>query len=397
MQRAKWVLHVVLGAALAVALQLVVQPEEAAAVPAFARATDLPCSACHTVWPKLNRFGRAFKENGYAVERGNAGKQLKIGDRLSIPTIPPVSVIFNGRPYDRKKGHNTKLRALHELELQVAGSILGYGSVFAELEMEDENNFDPELGHAWGGLHPYQFLNVIGGYGSIFTADPYNTLADRKITRGRPRGIDLGFEAGANLHGNTQFIGVSGRDPFSDRVFYMFTYSADRGDPEGVGTEDYTGRLAVDVTNELTVGTFGTFGRQDDLDFHRVGADAQLQYGPLNAELLYVQARDDLMLGATERDNNFAFSGQTYFVFDETVYPDLPSWFFKLVPLIRVDHFTVPGASQKRTDMTFNLTYLALENAKLSLEFFQQLSGEPGDSSTGSDERRVTMYFTVGL
>ncbi|MFZ0737494.1 MAG: hypothetical protein WBL70_03810 [Candidatus Acidiferrales bacterium] len=37
------------------------------AVPAFARKYGLPCSACHTAWPKLNDFGTAFRDRGYQI------------------------------------------------------------------------------------------------------------------------------------------------------------------------------------------------------------------------------------------------------------------------------------------------------------------------------------------
>jgi hypothetical protein len=37
------------------------------AIPAFARKYNLPCSACHEVWPKLNSFGQNFKDNGYQL------------------------------------------------------------------------------------------------------------------------------------------------------------------------------------------------------------------------------------------------------------------------------------------------------------------------------------------
>ncbi|HXM38252.1 MAG TPA: hypothetical protein VN908_06280 [Gemmatimonadales bacterium] len=36
-------------------------------IPAFARKYSLPCSACHTVWPELNPFGQAFRDNGFQL------------------------------------------------------------------------------------------------------------------------------------------------------------------------------------------------------------------------------------------------------------------------------------------------------------------------------------------
>ena len=40
------------------------------AIPAFARKYNLPCSACHEAWPKLNNFGQVFRDNGYQLENG---------------------------------------------------------------------------------------------------------------------------------------------------------------------------------------------------------------------------------------------------------------------------------------------------------------------------------------
>ncbi len=41
--------------------------QPAHAIPAFARKYDLPCSACHEAWPKLNDFGIAFRDRGYQL------------------------------------------------------------------------------------------------------------------------------------------------------------------------------------------------------------------------------------------------------------------------------------------------------------------------------------------
>src|SRR2546429_7574218 len=46
---------------------------EAAAIPSFARQTDMPCSQCHTLsfGPALTAYGRAFKLNGYTWGEGD--------------------------------------------------------------------------------------------------------------------------------------------------------------------------------------------------------------------------------------------------------------------------------------------------------------------------------------
>lgn len=56
--------YVVVGA-LAAALVAASWPGEARAIPAFARKYETSCLTCHTVFPKLNPFGEAFRRNGY--------------------------------------------------------------------------------------------------------------------------------------------------------------------------------------------------------------------------------------------------------------------------------------------------------------------------------------------
>lgn len=84
----------VLGpAALAAALAL---PDAAGAVPSYARQTGLACEACHTVFPQLTPFGRAFKASGYTLFN-----TLKVSDidrmkqsTLSLSDLPPISMMI---------------------------------------------------------------------------------------------------------------------------------------------------------------------------------------------------------------------------------------------------------------------------------------------------------------
>jgi hypothetical protein len=51
-------------------LASILSPPPARAIPAFARKYGLRCTACHEAWPKLNDFGRAFRDNGYQMLLG---------------------------------------------------------------------------------------------------------------------------------------------------------------------------------------------------------------------------------------------------------------------------------------------------------------------------------------
>jgi hypothetical protein len=78
-------------------LSLLLLSTPAAAVPAFARQTNMACSTCHTIYPELTPFGRQFKANGYtmtttkqvsAVEENEAGKRVL----LELPAYVPLGV-----------------------------------------------------------------------------------------------------------------------------------------------------------------------------------------------------------------------------------------------------------------------------------------------------------------
>lgn len=70
------------------------------AVPSFKRQTGLSCTACHTVYPELNNFGRHFKIMGYTMSKSNKPYDwpppisgvLKISYSHVDKDLPPGSV-----------------------------------------------------------------------------------------------------------------------------------------------------------------------------------------------------------------------------------------------------------------------------------------------------------------
>jgi hypothetical protein len=80
-------------------------PKEASAVPAFARQTSMPCTACHFQnFPTLNSFGRAFRSGGYTL---TGGQGLIEGDDISLPLMLNASVITKIR-YAKTNGNTNE-------------------------------------------------------------------------------------------------------------------------------------------------------------------------------------------------------------------------------------------------------------------------------------------------
>jgi hypothetical protein len=72
--------------------------EKVYAIPSFARQTGMECTACHTIWPALNTFGRSFKLNSYSMTKSNKSYEFP----------PPLagSAQFSYTHLDKELPHN---------------------------------------------------------------------------------------------------------------------------------------------------------------------------------------------------------------------------------------------------------------------------------------------------
>jgi hypothetical protein len=66
------------------------------AVPSFARQTGVACQGCHTVFPELTPFGRAFKLNGYQIDNLPQVQGISSSKEyeLLLNQVPPLSMMF---------------------------------------------------------------------------------------------------------------------------------------------------------------------------------------------------------------------------------------------------------------------------------------------------------------
>jgi hypothetical protein len=86
-------------------------PTKSTAIPAFSRQYATSCMTCHIAFPKLNDFGKAFKDAGFKFPEGDED-QLKVAPVMlgaeaqkqnfpksvwpgSIPGMPPIGLRFN--------------------------------------------------------------------------------------------------------------------------------------------------------------------------------------------------------------------------------------------------------------------------------------------------------------
>lgn len=371
---------------------------DAGAVPSFARKNDMVCSTCHSAWPLLNSTGRQFKENGYKFSAGEEPESV-ISDFMAWDENFPVSAIIKARPFDKKEGKDHKIRALHEFEIIIAGTVYKNVSAFFELEAEDEDDFHPKMiGRVtW---HANQAANLQLSYGSLLASDPFDTLSGkRRLTRGRNSVIDQKFGGADNngkLRDARQTIALYGRP--MDKVFYMIGYSGSPKDAEGVDAANIHGRLAVDVVDQLTVGVFGVSGKCKDSaancaidrDFQRLGFDVQGEYENFIFHGAYMTTKDDAnaldLSGNQPEAKNSAWYAEGVYAMQKDGRP----W---LVPSIRLDQYEKSDGTQKYTDVTANLSYYLAQNVRIYSEWYKQVNVPTGMTKGG----RFTIQAEVGF
>ncbi|RZD16709.1 MAG: hypothetical protein EVJ46_00260 [Candidatus Acididesulfobacter guangdongensis] len=89
-------LTVFLIALFVLGVSFAIVPKKANAIPAFAQKYHFSCAVCHTVFPNLNPFGRAFWRNGFRLPgtNGTPADATQITKGLSLPNPWPVPIMI---------------------------------------------------------------------------------------------------------------------------------------------------------------------------------------------------------------------------------------------------------------------------------------------------------------
>lgn len=362
------------------------------AVPAFASQTDKKCSYCHSAWPQLNYKGRQFKELGYRLPGDDP---VELADYLQDLESFPISGIVVSRPYDKKEHGNTNLRALHEVEVILAGAFNKF-STFIEFEAEDEDvnarGFEVGVSNAELSYHHSKEVNIQLAWGGQFFTDPYGLLGDHfRLTRAHVGAIDQSFagaDAGGKLRSARQSIGLYGR--LMDKLFYNVAWLGSAESKEGSDASNWQGRIAFDLTDDIMLGGFYVTGTDTltsavNRDFQRWGIDGQLDYKNLRLQALYIEAEGDNAVGIQE--DNSAFTAQAFYTFRKKT--GRPTF----VPLVRYDTFERRDGSEEAESITFNLGYYITQNVKIYAEYFHELD----DFGAKKEEDRFTIQLFVAF
>ncbi|MDA8156368.1 MAG: hypothetical protein M0Z52_07935 [Actinomycetota bacterium] len=243
--------------------------QRAEAVPSFARQIKAPCSACHTVWPNLNQYGRQFKVNAY-TDASPDWNVIK-NDRLNLFYVFPVSARIIFEPYQLEQdgsapnpnpvnnSYNVNTTQIDNMQIFFASRIYKYAGVFTSVESGSipGGSFSVAVSKV-AFAYPFSNGDTIGAvlfYGLPTAADPFNSFGgwDRDIaspdTEGLPwvlnKGWTYNFWDGNNLGGVIHGY-------FLDNRLY-----AAIGATRGGNVEDADG-VAASFMHSLPATPFGT-------------------------------------------------------------------------------------------------------------------------------------------
>jgi len=155
------VLHNLLPAVVpvvAAVLGLVATP--ARGIPAFARKYGTSCLTCHTIYPKLNPFGEAFRRNGYRFPGVDSDavkqEQIPLGPDVAkkqfpdavwpgvVPASIPIAVGFNGQAVFHPKASAGGTQADNGAKANLT-ELIAEGHVWAGGSFDDQITFFGQL------------------------------------------------------------------------------------------------------------------------------------------------------------------------------------------------------------------------------------------------------------
>ncbi len=179
---------------LSIAAILLVSARSALGVPAFARKYGTSCLTCHTIYPKLNPFGEAFRRNGYrfpgvdsdfvkqeTVPLGQDAYKKEFPNSVWPGTLPgsvPLALGFNGQAVVHPNRNSGGAAADNGARVNL-NDLIAEGHIWAGGSFDDQITFFGELTFASGTAE----IEHVGVYFNDLVGAPHDlNLAVGKIT-----------------------------------------------------------------------------------------------------------------------------------------------------------------------------------------------------------------------
>ena len=396
-----------------VGMLITLVPEEAQAIPSFARKYKTSCTTCHIAIPKRNAFGEAFRRNGFVLPKGDAqltkeepvslgaeGWKEAFPDAIWPGVIPgsfPIAAYVHTRMiYEplRPAGQRIGFDMPHELELLFGSAFGNDVGVFGEwIAFEAGQNavglvrFFFQFNDVFG---PKDALNIkVGRFEPGITSGYMNAnriTMDRPITIDyrasgdwRPRDSQAGIELNGILANNFEYaLGVVNGEgkalisPHKDRkdVFARVAYKIGGMGLDGSGADVELKETDNWVDNAVTIGAYSYLGninktpaapaRPYTNNFDRFGFDVRAGYQRFELTGGLITGEDENPFGDRKKLTHTAYFGEIDYIF----YP----WLIGVFRVNRADSKLASDDRDKYWEINPNITILYRANIRFSIE-----------------------------
>lgn len=396
----------VLSIILLTGLSLIVQDIQA--IPSFARKYKTSCTTCHYAFPKLNAFGKAFKNNGYRYPAGQdlemtkeepvslgADAYKKVWPNAIWPSdiagTAPIALQAVGR-FNYDNAVNNSKSAYFQIpssfDLFYAGTFGDKISYFGEVELENA----ADLSYQFAVNYDFkpQFHLKLGSVGLIdvtpdhltLTATDYNvgSLENQsgtfQLAEGAGAGVEL-WGAGNGPGGKGGFtyaVGIGNgqsdennfdlnkKKDYYGRLTYKIGGLGEIGGTTGQASEE----SAFYLDNSLRFGGFvysGTAisGGEND-KFSVIGGDIDWWFQRLNMTAVAMQMKSNYL--GTNR-TSFAYFVEGNYV----IYP----WLIGRARYEYTDEDTNDNTNQVANNILPGMVVMLRANVKFSVEYLKPL------------------------
>ena len=342
----------IIGILVLVSMALVNRPN---AIPVFARKYETSCITCHTIFPKLNSFGEAYRLNGFQYPEGDEDQvkdePISLGSDAykkvfphavwpsDIPGTPPLGIrVTNGFNYRKNEQVKTEFLA-PSLIIMTAGTFGENVRFYAGAHLFEEGEIGSidrayfEISNLFNNKLPENFLNMrIGQFipnmvpfanhrGLAVTPYAFNTYSATadEFETGHAHGSESfgieTFQLGVELSGiaSSRFLwgmgfvngsGAAAENSSAKDGYFRAAYKfGGMGYDGSGGTPDPRGRNWID--NSIAVGGFAYFGSypndglvgSNDLTRERYGLDFNVKSQNTNLFGGWIRGKDEVVEG----------------------------------------------------------------------------------------------------
>lgn len=281
-------------------LLVALMPGKSQGVPSYARQIQKPCTACHTIWPNLNQYGRQFKVKAYTDV--SPDWKLEKRDGLNLLYIFPLSVRATSFLYTREDDdeagvHKDSTRIPDQLDIFLASRIYNYAGVFAIAGYTQDDGWNlPALKMA--AQYPLRgnTIGLVVFKGPATSADPFTSFG------GRDRPLEWGDESTPNVltHGWTFSPSDEGNmGAVVHGYFWGNRLYAAAGAERGGRSEDVSGDTLLNASQGARTADSNPIG-----GYFRLAWDQKLPNGALTLGAAYTNGKQRI----TQLGSNFPAS-----------------------------------------------------------------------------------------